>query len=251
MTSVGETQPVTLVSRGHRAVFWSTAHDVAVRGSGFSWDVRGYYRTLGIRFPYVNATQADLSKGYMAVDGQGSHWATYALKQLLDRETRARYDGCHLGEVFEDKYAREQERIMDIARRVSSGESVAPPEGWDPGDTPEDGDLDFGGYERQDAPKPSAKEDLTNTDPYPYGVFFVGPPDPEGPPVQMLAWWQHLIREEARSVALKAHVALGLTTGVSSWTVGDVGSYQVVLLSQDFPPNPHDAKHIVAALSAP
>lgn len=236
---------ITLLRRGHQEVWWSTDNTVAVRGSGFSWDVRGYYRSLGVSFPYTSATRADLSKGYMAVDGQGSHWVTYCLKQLLDPAVRARYDACDLGEIFEDEYTAVDRRNAELDRRGARGDSIQDTAGEGDAEDSPTGMLDNDPAEGEDDHTPSAKDD----DHYPYGVFVVGSVEADEIDIRDLLLWQTLIREEAQRVSLRSDVALGVTSGVASWTVGDVGMKKVVLLSQEYRPNVLDAARIVTALS--
>ena len=91
----------------------------------FSWDVNGYYGTLGIPFPYVNATSGVLSKGYVANGGQQSPRATYYLKQLLNKAVRAIYDAHPLGEQYlDDEYVQEAIKASaaeEAGRRSQTG----------------------------------------------------------------------------------------------------------------------------------
>lgn len=80
----------------------STCTDVALATPAFAWDVNRWYRTLGVPWPYTHVPSGSLAKYYLAVDGQSDARATYYLKRLLDKATRAAYDAAPLGELFLD-----------------------------------------------------------------------------------------------------------------------------------------------------
>lgn len=110
----------------------STSMDL-VRSSrpAFAWDVNGWYRYLGITFPYVNATRGDLSKAYIAITGFADNRATYYLSRLLDREIRAEYDAMPCGEEYlDDIYVQAalKQRVVDEASRRSAKGHYTQPE---------------------------------------------------------------------------------------------------------------------------
>ncbi len=103
----------------------STSQVVALRRPLFAWDVNGWYRTIGVPFPYVNATQGVLSRSYVASGGQRSARATYYLKRLLDRAVRPLYDAMPLGHQFlDDEYVQEALKAAasaEAGRRSADG----------------------------------------------------------------------------------------------------------------------------------
>lgn len=104
----------------------STSQEVALAGPAFAWDVNGWYRTIGVPFPYVDATQGALSKAYIVSEGQSSARATYYLKRLLDRDVRALYDTAPLGQPFlDDDYVQDELKARaahEAARRSKRGD---------------------------------------------------------------------------------------------------------------------------------
>ena len=84
------------------------------------WDVNGYYRSLGIGWPY-KPTKKELRLGYQRNNGHDSERLTYYFKQLLDPEIRKQYDLTPLGNVFRDKYVIEEDarKLSDFASEMS------------------------------------------------------------------------------------------------------------------------------------
>lgn len=103
----------------------STSQEVAQHGLPFAWDVNGWYRSIGVPFPYINATQGVLSRSYVASGGQNSHRATYYLRRLLDRDVRPLYDAMPLGHQFlDDDFVQEAlkaKAAAEAARRSKDG----------------------------------------------------------------------------------------------------------------------------------
>lgn len=87
------------------------------------WDVNGYYRSLGITWPFT-PTKKELREGYQAADGQSSERLTYNFKQLLDPSIRAEYDAMPLGSHYRDKYAVEEDvrKLSSLAKKLSEDE---------------------------------------------------------------------------------------------------------------------------------
>ncbi len=86
------------------------------------WDVNGYYRDLGIGWPF-KPSKSDLRVAYHQKKGWESHHLTYVLKQLLDPEVRAKYDARPLGKFMRDRYviAAEMRALSRAAAKESSG----------------------------------------------------------------------------------------------------------------------------------
>lgn len=73
-------------------------------------DANGYYAALGVP---VTATRRELFEAYRDMESPDA-WATYAFKQLRDREVRAAYDAVPEGGTFLDDYTRDE-----VNRRVN------------------------------------------------------------------------------------------------------------------------------------
>lgn len=101
----------------------STCVDVISARPTFAWDVNGWYRIIGVPWSYVQATSGALSRSYIASNGQASARATYCLKRLLDRPSRAAYDRAPLGDPFlDDQYV--QDEIKARAQAEASARSA-------------------------------------------------------------------------------------------------------------------------------
>ena len=89
------------------------------------WDVNGYYRALGIQWPY-KAGRSDLRAAYQERNGQDSEYLTYVIKQLLTPDVRSYYDKLPLGGRLRDKYVIEQEnRLLSVtAKEMSEREGI-------------------------------------------------------------------------------------------------------------------------------
>lgn len=84
------------------------------------WDVNGYYRAIGVQWPY-RPTKKQMRLNYQRVGGPNNDYSTYAFKQLLDAELRFRYDRRPLGQPIDDSYRWAEARRMasDFAARQS------------------------------------------------------------------------------------------------------------------------------------
>jgi hypothetical protein len=80
----------------------STCTDVVSAKPSFAWDVNGWYRAVGVPWPYVDVVRGALARAYIASGGQTSARATYCFKRLLDKPSRTSYDLMSLGDVFLD-----------------------------------------------------------------------------------------------------------------------------------------------------
>jgi len=108
--------------------FCSSSKALATTGTQFSYDVNGYYRELGV---YWRASKAELMRAYQEADGPNDPRLTYIFKQLLNKETRERYDATPLGQVFLDEYVEDmlkERAIREAARRTREGEAYVSPE---------------------------------------------------------------------------------------------------------------------------
>jgi hypothetical protein len=84
------------------------------------WDVNGYYRAIGITWPY-RPTRGQMREAYRDTGGPYDDYATYAFKRLLDPVFRRKYDRRTLGQPIDDEYRfREAFRLAaDMASRQS------------------------------------------------------------------------------------------------------------------------------------
>lgn len=67
------------------------------------FDVNGYYRALGFRFPYEGITRAALREHYAAVGGPDDPYLTQVFQLLIDAAERAAYDRAPFGEMHLDR----------------------------------------------------------------------------------------------------------------------------------------------------
>lgn len=120
------TKPVIPTRIGNGPPTCSTRTTLVSARPTFSWDVNGWYRTIGVPWPYVRATSGVLSRSYVASGGQRSARATYYLRRLLNRPVRGAYDTWPLGEQFlDDEYVQDEmkARAQAEASRRSRGGS--------------------------------------------------------------------------------------------------------------------------------
>lgn len=82
------------------------------------WDVNGYYRALGLQWPFLGISRKDLGRAYRRMNGESSVYLTKVFKLLLNDEQRAEYDRAPLGEVHMD--AIQMNAILDEVRRTAA-----------------------------------------------------------------------------------------------------------------------------------
>jgi hypothetical protein len=87
------------------------------------WDVNGYYRALGLTWPFDDDRKA-LRLAYQDRNGQDDEYLTYVIKQLLQPKVRKAYDKMPLGSRFRDKYVMEEEKrlLSKTAKELSEAE---------------------------------------------------------------------------------------------------------------------------------
>ncbi|MFI0967032.1 hypothetical protein ACH4S8_37460 [Streptomyces sp. NPDC021080] len=108
---MAEQPPLQLVGRPDTAIVSTSTALVPVRAAVVCHDVNGYYRALGVT---PGATRRELLAAYTARDGQSDARLTYVFHQLLNADTRARYDAAPLGQPFPDRYVH-----AELLRRAS------------------------------------------------------------------------------------------------------------------------------------
>lgn len=89
------------------------------------WDVNGYYRELGIPFPYRGITKSRLRLAYLASGAADDARKAYCFNQLADPGVRAEYNEAPLGEPYLDDYWESMMRAKakkEVADRIARGE---------------------------------------------------------------------------------------------------------------------------------
>lgn len=95
-------------------IYVSTSRELAQVSDQPVWDVNGYYRALGVAFPF-KPTRAEMRQAYLDNHRSLDRYATYGMTRLLDREFRAHYDARPIGEPVDDKYRWEEMRRLAAA----------------------------------------------------------------------------------------------------------------------------------------
>lgn len=242
---------------------FSTSRQVGPPRAPFAWDTNGWYRSIGIPFPYTDASVAALSRSYIATGGQANARATYCLKRLLHRQTRDDYDRQPLGTLFMDDEM-VQARIRELARqemlrRRMAGEEGVTPErvmsemGYD--FLPEESDtaspFDTASTGRQDR----RSQRLQDKAPWGYGYWMWRRTRWVGRVVESdierrMADWQILLVAEAAARGMTLTIGVGVVGGsASTLAVRPNGDHPVVFLPQDAEPNASTAAEAVTLLS--
>ena len=256
-------EPV-LVVHGSGPGCFSTSRQVGLRRAPFAWDTNGWYRSIGIPFPYTDASVADLSRSYIASGGQGDARATYCLKRLLHRATREEYDRQPLGTVFlDDELIQAQVREMarqEMLRRYLAGEAEVTAEqvmsdlGYD--FVPEETDPARAGVDTDSSGRQDRRSQrLQDEAPWAYGYWmwrrtrWVGRII-ESEIEQAMIDWQRLLVADAAAPAMILTIGIGVVGGsASTLAVRPDGQYPVVFLPQDGEPNASTAAEAVTLLS--
>lgn len=129
-----------------------------------SWDVCGYYRRLGLPWPYVQVTVKQIRLAYLSADPrQEDGEMFYAMSQLVDPFIRRAYDLMPPGGLFMgDRGVRA--RIDQAAAREASRRNAAAAAAGEDYDEQEQtaGVLKEWGFERVDAGSDEARERLAS-----------------------------------------------------------------------------------------
>lgn len=222
-----------------------------VKNLGFSWDVNGWYRLLGVPFPYVNATPGAISQSYVALGGQSSPRMTYVLKRLLNRSVRAEYDMMPLGmEYLDDEQvqARMREQIRaEQLRRAALGEEITSDQvaqemgyDWEPLDT------DSGGPHTG---RSSIRQPTVTGWFYGYWLWKVSRYELHDFE-DRLQEWQSLLIREINSKGHRGRIGVGVIGGGSQYGIRKTGDYWVAFLGENQVPTEALAELAVAKLVA-
>lgn len=216
----------------------STCTDVVSARATFAWDVNGWYRTLGLAWPYVQATSGDLSRAYIAAGGQRSARCTYYLKQLLNRPVRASYDLTALGTTFlDDQYVQDAMKAQaqeEASRRSAEGtftDATEVLDEWGYLLKPEDGDgLDAEQGPVQDEVSPES--DSFNPVEWSYS-YWLWHAYGQADAVVRLEQWQTLLVSALSVRGAKVDLAVGLMgQQLTDYLVGYSDGYWIVYLSE-------------------
>lgn len=213
----------TLRIVGLGPVWWSTSRQIATRLAAPCYDVNGYYRTLGIPWPYTHASIRDLRKAYLARGGPDDARMTQAFVTFLNPVQKAIYDATPLGQKYldpEERVRRKVESLRLSQQLRAQGMSV------------EDA-LATGRYEVVDNADKASDDDSNparESTPYPYSIFLS---DAEDYDLGVLARWQEHLLDAVQEVgAGPGRMALGVTRGEGDWVLGDSRGVTVCLFDR-------------------
>ncbi len=225
---------------GRAPAAFSTAADLVVDPQ-VCYDVNGYYADLGVHW---RASRVELYRAYLAREGWTCPRLTYVLDQLLDRETRRRYDRTPLGRLFRDLavHAVIWRRLVAQAagddRRLWEAAALL---GLVPADRAQS--LDQGSLEGEDGAAPPEQEI------FPYGYYLWRA---ASAPPELLATWQARIVRAATEVGYVAQVAVGVVGRTPCpWVVARVGYLDVLFVHEDADPTEDMARQAVQRLITP
>ena len=210
----------------------------------YVWDTNAYYSDLGIS---PKATKLEIRQAYEALDGQSSPRLTYVVKQLLNDETRRRYDAVELGAVFFDWYVYQSvmnEMIAAINRDLADADA--------------DADADFEDFNFRDDLRHLMDQPFDPVDPKKRGGQDGRAPNPSGRAlnrprssqwgfyrwqsncndIDRLAEWRGLLSQAMNEKGEIAKIAVGFMGRMAQpIEVRTVGYRIVVFLSDDEWPN--------------
>ena len=237
------------VNRGPFA--WSTSKVIMRRSSVVCWDVNGYYRALGIAYPFVHATQREIREAYLALDGPNSYWLTLIFTTFLDPAEKARYDALPLGEKYPDPETVYDEKIASLTRgdtvaveaEVIDGRIVYHvPEGYEHISGHAPGSLDNERARGKDGHTVPAKDPY-----YPYTILLW---DIAHFDSLVLETWQRLLLQAAQeSLYRPDQIGLGVTEGKGGWVTGTSLGVPTIFVDRWSPPSPSVAREMIAALA--
>ncbi len=262
--SVDETKP-HLVGYGPAEMSSST---VLAKAHEVCFDVNGYYRTLGVPWPYKNATKATLMKCYREKVGAGQNAPnadrlTYYLKQLLNPVIRRIYDEMPFGVQFVDMYVEQaiKRQMQEMVRQRQQDIWAANPDATEVDERVLLRDIaeEMGIPIQFNDEMPDTPEEVIDTD-LELGQGRTSPPRFEfayylwraARPVdadQRLLDWQALIVRELSAVGARVNFSLGLMSkSASRWAVAEVGFRTVIFLHTEVEPDAEVANKIAAQL---
>jgi hypothetical protein len=232
---------------------------MSIRDSRVIWDVAGYYRALGFRWPFRDITKKMLREAYVAVGGPDDARLTTIFKMLLDPVERAKYDAASPIEIYLDKirdYEIQQRAAYEASKRSATGVH-----------TSKEDVLNEWGLrtldEDQNSPSPEVDSvapvghsaDDQEPEPgswtwWPWGYYVWGSRSTE---FAKLAEWQALLVRYFDDLGVRRRFAVGFhdtKRAPSSWVTAVSGSDLVVFLREDADPTDGNAAQAAAYVLA-
>lgn len=210
----------------------------------FVWDVNGYYAALGIP---TDATRLQIREAYQRLEGWNSDRLTYIVKQLLDSETRRKYDAAPLGSVLVDYWvssamrrALAQKNISMMGDGLLSYEAIYGGDGCDVEDV-----VDKDPWSGQDGAELRLARMRKEGPGWSYYLWATIWNAPEV--ADVLDWWRNILAVEIGTRKRNLRLAVGLFGDPDfqeQWKIHRVGSRTVaflgdhpmeILLSDDVP----------------
>ena len=238
--------------RGGRQPEFSTCTALALREAALVWDVNRYYRDLGIGAPY-KPTRPEIRRAFR--QGPRGPRETFCLRQLMDRETRDRYDFAPWGTRFMDEYvwAEQKEKVLaemvrrrmdtedqDLVRSVFRALGVPVQDV----DTPESTDI-LDNDSKVDKDGDSSKAPAS----YAYGYYLWKATD-HPRDREVLARWQPLVIRSLSDLGVTMVVSLGLMGRTPhEWSIGRVGYREVAYFNRETEPSAEVAAKVATALA--
>lgn len=235
---------------------FSSCTDLALRRTVLIWDVNRYYRDLGIEAPFL-PSRPEIRRAFR--EGARGPRETFCFKQLMNSDTRKRYDAAPWGSKFMDEFVwqEQKERVLaemlkrrmdvedkDLVKRVFTtlGIPVETP------DTPENGKttdiLDNDSKEDKDTDEPSKAPAI-----YAF-AYYLWKTTERQQDRTLLALWQPLVIRALSDLGVTMRVSLGLMGRTPhEWSTGTVGRRTVAYLNRSTEPSGEVAAKVAAALA--
>lgn len=239
-------------------------HELPVRASScgalavlpeWSWDVCGYYASLGVRW---DAPKGDVRRAYIAAcarDGgqEQDEYLTYVVAQLSDAAVRRAYDMTPLGGLFlGDKYvqaALKRAAAAEASRRLAAGERSSADEvlaemGLRAERAPERGES----APAPEAPRPreAPREARASRWSLRWGHYLVPGPQgrlPDADPA-LLESWQAMVADALRERGIVISFAVGTAASGEARVLRNINESCIFVMNEEGP-SPEKAKAAV------
>lgn len=212
------------------------------------WDVKGYYRRLGVDW---KASRRELADAYMLLGGPDDPSLTYAFKQLLHEPTRHAYDRVPLGGRWLDEEEQGEIRekaAREAARRAASGKAVGAYDEilqeWgyervrkDPGVAERSRERDLPEQEEL-GPEDSALGSTVSQWEVRWGWYLLGDARPPRRPGDRLEEWQRLLVQAFGAADLRIYFGVGFFSGVHFKLWRNTRNMCIVFLADNELPTP-------------
>lgn len=239
-----------IVGRDSMAMF-STCTTLATLPS-WSWDVNGYYRTLGVHW---RADKKALREAFIDLGPKPTAYQMHCLKQVLDPQIRHEYDLTPLGSLYlNDEYVQaylKQQASEEAARRSEAGVPTTAKDVLreqyhfdeeEPGDTPDEV-VD----ETPETPEDAELSDPASTfAPWPYGYYVW---KSKADDTERLREWQELLVRAFAAEGEVLDLAVGFVGRMAHrYVVARVGTRHVIFLGDEQIPTEELAGSAATAL---